>query len=82
VQLNDCDQQSDQTWVCKLTRNGVPEWILWNPTQTVTEQRTYIFPEKWNDKSVKPMLGIARGLTGAAIEVGQTPELITSSVAP
>jgi hypothetical protein len=82
AQLNDCDEQADHTWVCKLTRNGVPQWILWNPTQTVTEQRTYMFPQEWNDKSVKPMLGIARALNGAAIEVGQTPELVTSSVVP
>jgi hypothetical protein len=60
----------------------VPQWILWNPARTVTEQRTYIFPQQWNDKSVKPMLGIGRALNGAAIEVGQTPELVTSSVVP
>jgi hypothetical protein len=82
AEVSNCDEQEDHTWVCRLTRNGVPAWILWNPTETVTEKRSYLFPQAWNDKSVTPLLSEPRALSGPGIEVGQSPELITSSAAP
>jgi len=82
AEVSNCDEQEDHTWVCRLTRNGVPAWILWNPTETVTEKRSYLFPQAWNDKSVTPLLSEPRALSGPGIEVGQSPELVTSSAAP
>jgi hypothetical protein len=80
--LNDCDEEPDHTWVCKLTRRGVPAWILWNTTGNAEEKRTFIFPDAWNDKSATSLGQEPRALTGPEIEVSQTPELVTSSVVP
>jgi len=82
AELNGCEENADHVWVCRLTRNGVPNWILWNPLQTTTERRTYLFPQAWTDKSVMPLLGEAQPLSGPVIEVSQTPELVTPSTAP
>lgn len=82
AELNGCEENADHIWMCRLTRNGVPSWILWNPVQTATERRTYLFPQAWTDKSVTPLLGQAQPLSGALIEVSQTPELVTSSIVP
>jgi hypothetical protein len=82
AELNECMQEADHTWVCRLTRNGVPLWILWNTTETTTEKRNFLFPQAWNDKSVVPLLGKPKALSGPGIEVSQTPELVTSAVIP
>jgi hypothetical protein len=82
AELNSCEENADHVWECRLTRNGVPVWILWNPVQTTAERRTFLFPQAWNDKSVTPLLGETKALNGPEIEVSQAPELVTSSVAP
>ncbi len=82
AELNNCDENADHVWSCRLTRNGAPIWILWNPLQTTAERRTFLFPQAWNDKSFTPLLGTAQPLNGPDIEVGQMPELVTSSVVP
>jgi hypothetical protein len=68
--------------MCRLTRNGSPGWILWNPVQNMAERRTFLFPQAWSDKSAIPLLGEARALAGPEIEVGQMPELVSSSAIP
>jgi hypothetical protein len=80
AELNNCEENADHVWVCKLTRRGVPFWILWNTTGTTEERRTLLFPQAWNDKSFTPLLGEARPLSGPVIEVNQEPELVTSSI--
>jgi glycosyl hydrolase family 39 (putative alpha-L-iduronidase) len=82
AELNNCEENADHAWSCRLTRNGVPLWILWNPLQNTAERRTFLFPQPWNDKSLTPLLGTARSLNGPEIEVGQMPELVTSSDVP
>src|SRR5579862_751962 len=82
AELNNCDENADHVWSCRLTRNGVPNWILWNPLQTVAERRTFLFTPAWDDKSFTPLLGTAQPLNGPDIEVGQIPELVTSSEVP
>jgi len=82
AELNQCEENADHAWSCRLTKNGAPMWILWNPVQTAAEKRSFLFPEAWNDKSVTPLLGAAQPLSGPVIEVGQMPELVTSSTAP
>lgn len=82
AELQDCVEDADHTWVCHLTRNGVPIWILWNSTQATTERRSIVFPQAWNDKSFIPLLGEPRALSGPGIEVSQAPELVTSNVVP
>jgi hypothetical protein len=82
TELAGCEENPDHVWMCRLTRSGSPSWILWNPVQITAERRTFLFPQAWNDKSVTPLLGQARTLGGPVVEVGQMPELITSSEIP
>jgi hypothetical protein len=82
TEFDGCEENSDHAWMCRLTRNGTPSWIIWNPVQNMAERRTFLFPQTWSDKSAAPLLGEARALGGPVIEVGQMPQLVTSSVIP
>ncbi len=82
TELDGCEENSDHVWMCRLTRNGSPSWIIWNPVQIMAERLTFLFPQTWSDKSAIPLLGEARPLGGPVIEVGQMPELVTSSANP
>lgn len=76
AELNNCMEGLDHTWVCRLTRNGVPQSILWNPTGNSVEKRTNIFPQTWNDRIAIPLLGAPQLLSGTEIQVGQMPEIV------
>jgi len=74
AQMNGCDEDSDHTWICQITREGTPSWIVWNPAGP----RTFSVPLDWRVKSVTPLLGEARPLDSASLEIGSVPELVTS----
>jgi hypothetical protein len=76
AELNHCDEQADHTWVCRLTRDSGPSWILWNTDGSGSEKKDFAFSQG-NQGSVTPLLEEPRTSSGPMIEVDQMPELIT-----
>ena len=64
----------DNTWTCKLSRNGSIEWIVWNPAHS----ESFIPPEKWHAKFVVSLQGVLQALTNSGFEAGFSPALVTS----
>jgi len=75
ARLDSCDVDSEHTWTCKLTRQGAPQWILWNESET----KTLSVPPSWQGKTIQPLLGPAQALSGANVQVGAAPELVTTA---
>lgn len=75
ARMQTCSQDPDHTWICQMTRNGSPQWIVWNAEGT----RTFAVPASWRAKNITPLLGHSRALSQSNLEVGPTPDLFTQS---
>jgi Glycosyl hydrolases family 39 len=53
ARLDGCHEDADHIWVCELHRDGVAQWIVWNPRGP----RDFGVPEMWRVKTVTPLLG-------------------------
>ncbi len=70
-----CKIDVEQTWQCQLNRDGTLQWIVWNPDGT----EPFTLPRSWNVKTVTPLIGESRRLSGSTLDVGPTPVLMTTS---
>jgi Glycosyl hydrolases family 39 len=70
-----CSQDTDNTWICQLNRNGELQWIVWNPG----DAKTITIPSSWHAKSITPLLGGRNTLSGPTFDAGPVPALITAS---
>jgi len=75
ARLEECAQGGDQTWTCKLDRNGSSEWIVWRPGRS----ESFIPPEQWHAKFVVSLQGVSHALTNSGFEAGPSPALVTSA---
>ncbi|MGC2333803.1 MAG: glycosyl hydrolase [Candidatus Acidiferrales bacterium] len=75
ARMDACNEGSDHTWTCRLTRNGTPEWIIWNTGGTTP----FSIPRSWNAGSVTPLLEQPHAVASPNFEVGPVPELLTAS---
>jgi len=73
--MDACNEASDHTWTCQLTRNGASEWILWNTDGTTS----FSVPRSWNAGNVTPLLEQSRAIAGSSLQVGPLPELLTAA---
>lgn len=73
ARMDSCNQDADNTWTCQLTRDGVHQWIVWNPDG----KKTISVPSSWHPKSVTPLLEEAHPWTGSSLDVGPVPVLVT-----
>jgi hypothetical protein len=75
--IKSCDRDSDGNWTCALSRDGHPQWIIWNDEGTTDTKPT---PVSWKVKSVStvgPTGGIVtEGLRARRISFTSTPELL------
>ncbi len=71
--MDSCQQDANHTFVCQLNRNGVPQWIVWNPDGA----HTFYIPASWHVASVTPLLDKAHPLPSALLSVGPSPVLLT-----
>jgi Glycosyl hydrolase catalytic core len=74
ARIDACDEDPDHTWTCQLSRNGAPEWIIWNTKGTTS----FSIPRSWNAGSVTPLLDQSHAVSGLNVEVGPVPELIAT----
>jgi Glycosyl hydrolases family 39 len=72
--MDACSEVSDGTWTCELTRNGAPEWIVWNPDG----KTAFSIPRSWSARNVLPLLENSRAVAGPNLRVGPIPELLTT----
>jgi hypothetical protein len=68
-----CKTDPEQTWQCQLSRDGISEWIVWNPDGT----ESFALPRSWNVKNVTPLMGESYPLSRPSLDVGPTPVLLS-----
>jgi hypothetical protein len=73
AQMAGCTESVDHTWACQLNRSGKKEWIVWNPQGN----RKFDIPADWHVGSVTPLLHDRGSLTGASVNIGPAPTLLT-----
>jgi hypothetical protein len=73
--MNTCKKGEDGTYQCQLDRDGSKNWIVWNSVGT----KNFSVPSSWHATSVTTLLGQTQALTGSSIQVGPTPEILSSS---
>jgi Glycosyl hydrolases family 39 len=75
ARMDECNQDADRTWNCQLNRNGVLQWIVWNPDGS----KRYTVSSQRHAQSVTPLLGEPHAVHGNTVDIGPAPVLITSS---
>lgn len=75
AQMGACDEDASHTWTCALTRNDVPEWIVWNSNGATL----FSIPAGWRAANATPLLGAQHPLSGVTLEINQVPQLLTQS---
>ncbi len=70
-----CRKDVDENWQCQLNRNGALQWIAWNPAGT----STLTPPESWKVRTMTPINGVPRKISGHSLELGPIPVLLTPS---
>jgi hypothetical protein len=73
ARMTACTEGADHTWICQLKRNGLNEWILWNPDET----KSLELPSSWHIKYVTSLLDKRSGFSGSYLGVGPIPQLLT-----
>ncbi len=76
AQMGACNEDSHQTWTCALSRNDVPQWIIWN----VIGDTLFSIPGDWRAANATPLLGTEHPISGTTIEINQLPQLLTQGV--
>jgi hypothetical protein len=75
ARMDSCNEDSDHTWACQLTRDGATEWIVWNTEGT----RDFSVPSSWRATNVTPLLGELHAIAGTSLQINQVPELLTAA---
>jgi Glycosyl hydrolases family 39 len=75
ARMDECQEDSDSTWTCKLNRDATSQWIVWNQNGP----RKFALPSQWHALRVTPLLGRASPLAGTTLDIGQVPMLIDAS---
>ena len=75
AQMGVCGEDASHTWTCALTRNDVPEWIVWNSNGATL----FSIPAGWRAANSTPLLGAPHPLSGVTLEINQVPQLLTRS---
>jgi Glycosyl hydrolases family 39 len=71
--MKECGEDREHTWICSMEREGSREWIVWNSGGA----KTFSVPAQWGAVRVQPLLGEARSVAGASIDVGAAPVLVS-----
>lgn len=75
ARLDGCSEDATQTWSCQLERDNTPEWIVWNPNG----EQSLDLAKVPGAKTVTPLLGATRLLSGPSLQINAIPDLISSS---
>lgn len=75
ARMEDCHQDARHTFVCRLSREGSAEWIVWNPEGSLT----FEIPPAWHIKSIVPLLDEPYAFKGAVSSIGTAPVLLRPS---
>jgi hypothetical protein len=67
---------SGENWICELDRNGLSEWIVWNPERS----ESFIPPAQWHAKFVVSLQGVSQALGKSGFQAGPSPALVTSTL--
>lgn len=73
--VQDCTADKQQTWTCKLERDGKLQWIVWNSAGP----RRFVPPAAWRVTTVAPLLSEPHTIENFAFEIGPIPVLVTQS---
>ena len=72
-QMEDCRNTPDHTWICKLFRNGQPQWIIWNAQRHVH----FHLPPSWKPSRLRYLDGRVEMFLGQpTIDIGPVPILL------
>jgi len=74
ARMTACSEDADHTWICRLERNGSPQWIVWDPN----ESKSFELPSSWHAEYVTSLLHKRSGLKGSSLYVGPMPQLLTA----
>jgi hypothetical protein len=78
ARLDWCNNDTGGTWICQLTRNEEPEWIVWNPDGT----KPFALAPSWKIGAITTLLQESSALVGYSVDVGPVPELLTRVSGP
>jgi Glycosyl hydrolases family 39 len=70
--VESCAEKSGGTWICRLRREGKPEWIVWNVRGTTA----FAVPASWKATDIEVLLSEKKKIEGGMIEIGVTPVLV------
>jgi hypothetical protein len=70
--MDACDQGSDNTWSCRLERNGSKEWLVWNTTGA----KEFTIPKDWQATTVTALQGSVQQIRGLTVQIDQSPILL------
>jgi hypothetical protein len=71
-----CERTGDDTWSCKLDRNGAPQWIVWNSSREIA----FRVPPLWHVIGATELLGQFRAASGSSVDISPMPQLLTGSL--
>jgi Glycosyl hydrolase family 10 len=79
ARMDECKPQSDNTWICQLTRNGRSNWVVWNPDRELT----FTVPKNWKIKKTQDLAGKTTNLPASQqIAIDFSPLLLSSTTTP
>lgn len=71
--IQSCSADAQGSWTCQLQRNGVPQWIVWNPSGN----SRFRSPASWSVKRWTTLDGRTGHITAnGALTVNASPELL------
>jgi hypothetical protein len=73
--MQSCSEDNEQTWTCEIERDRHRQWMVWN----VTGARLFHVPGEWHAQSIELVSGSREPLRNDALEIGQTPVLVSSA---
>jgi hypothetical protein len=72
ARMESCESNEDKTWVCKLTRESTPAWILWNEER----KATFDVPKAWQVQTCTRISGEHSACGAGGVEIGEIPILL------
>ncbi len=79
AQLQQCKPNADKTWICDLSRQGRPFWIVWNSERELT----FTVPKNWKIRKIQDLTGKNTALsTSRQIPIDLAPVRLSRSTSP
>ncbi len=76
AKMQKCGANASKTWICHLTRQGQPFWIVWNPDRELT----FTVPKNWQVRSVGDLYGKNTTLPGSRqLAIDFAPVLLSAT---